>query len=408
MPDRMPAEIRNRPSSQPGARHAWRDPGGLRSLGEFLRSMRESLALTQDQLAARTLALRRPVSRTTISALEQGKHSPTAATVVAISKVLHIEPMEVIDRLELAAGSCTIRAPFGAARLDERLHECFANEEFQEALEILDVLCEDARHDSALDPDARVRRLVDLTTRRALALERLGALVAAKATAERALSLAADHPELQAEAYLILAETHLRLGNLPLAVDTAQRAVERSTRSSAKVHVRAWLQQGRALRDAGLHEDARQAFVAGRDCALAADDAVLSIECEGSVGVCLLELGRVREAHTKVLQCVERARRHNMPVREARWLVELGRIAFVDGRSADAQRHADGALRLARNGEEWPIVFGATLLRHRIARRADPTDPDRRRVAYLKKILGWVGDHADHRDLREFRREVSS
>lgn len=352
--------------------------------------------------------MRRPVSRATISALEQDKHSPTAATLVAIARVLHIDPMEVIDRLEVAEASNGAPAGGSRADLEARLRECLASEEFHECLAALNALLGNLRRDTVLDPRARARCEIEWRTRRAWVLERIGALVAAKADAERALAGSAEHPEHQAEIYLVLSRTHARLGNLPLALDAAERAVARSTLGAEELQVRAWLQKGRVSQLAGAHEEARQAFVAGREHAVPAGDTALILECEGSAGVCLLELGRVREAHMRVLQCVERARRHGMPMREARWLVELGRIAFADGRTADAQRHADAALRLARQCEEWPIVFGATMLRHRIARRVDPADPDRRRVAYLRKILGWVGTHADHRDMREFRRELAT
>lgn len=356
--------------------------------------MREGLGLTQEQLAAKTLHLRRPVARATISALEQGKHSPTAATIVAICKVLHVEPMEVIDRLEVAAGS-GVPESASDADLEARLHECLAAEALHEALEILGRLC-------AREPGPQ---RIEWTICRARTLGRLGALRAAKAVAERAVSLSSGDPARQADAYLALSEALARLDNLQLALDAAERAVERS-HCAAQIQGRARLQQGRVLQRAGRPEDARQAFVAGREQAAACGDMSLSIECEGSAGICLLELGRVREAHMRVLRCVERARRHDMPAREAHWLVELGRIALADGRIADAQRHADAALPLARRCAEWPIVFGATMLRHRITRRVDPADPDRRRVAYLKKILGLAG--ADDRDVVELRREPSS
>ncbi len=378
---------------------------GLEAVGRFLRSMRQALGLTQDELAARTNSLPWPVSRAAISALEKGKHSPAATTILALAEVLRIDTMEVMDRLKLA----TARKPSGVApsyeALDVQFKDLFGAGEFRQALTLLDEAAEQVGR-ARIDPRERNRRLATIDIRRATTLKRLGALLAARASAERALGRATDFPELRADAYIALAECQLRLGNLQLGIDSADRGVDAASGCVAAVIARAWDQQGRALAELGRHEDARQAYVRARDKATEADDPVHRIHCEGNIGARLLVLGKKGEARKRISEAVRLARALSRPALEAIWLVALGRVELAAGRLPAADRAADAALRMAQAGEQWLTVFRATMLKHALARRRNPRDPDRHRIAYLKKLYRWVEENVSDPDVREFREEL--
>ena len=159
----------------------------LKSVGSFLRTAREALGLTQDQLALKTSQNPWPVSRAMIGAIEQGKHAPNPFTLLGISQVLRIDPMEVFDRLKLAVARPKEVAGRDYAALDQLFKDTFASGDFRRSLAILDATMDQLVGSGSSSEETMHRRtLVEL--RRATTLRRLGALTAARAAAERVLS----------------------------------------------------------------------------------------------------------------------------------------------------------------------------------------------------------------------------
>jgi transcriptional regulator with XRE-family HTH domain len=62
-------------------------------LGDVIRSRREELRLSQEDLA-----LECGLHRTYISQLERGQKSPTLRALIVIAKALKIEPAELVKR----------------------------------------------------------------------------------------------------------------------------------------------------------------------------------------------------------------------------------------------------------------------------------------------------------------------
>lgn len=70
----------------------------MRFSGARLREARESLGLTQDELAKRVSA-----SVETISRAERGKFSPRAGTVQLLAVALDIDPSDLFEAVEAPA-----------------------------------------------------------------------------------------------------------------------------------------------------------------------------------------------------------------------------------------------------------------------------------------------------------------
>ena len=67
------------------------------TVGNFLRSTRESLKLTQAQVAERTHQSPWQLSRAAVSAIERGQNFPGLEAMLALSNVLNIDPKELIE-----------------------------------------------------------------------------------------------------------------------------------------------------------------------------------------------------------------------------------------------------------------------------------------------------------------------
>lgn len=362
--------------------------------------------MTQEEVALKTQAGPWPVSRATIGAIETGKTQPALGTVVALTEVLHIDPMEVIDRLKLAAAPIAGHDDRTLEELDQQSKHLFYSGHFREALAILDTLAEQV--------STRVRRgdapggmtLAAVEVRRATTLKRLGFLTAAKSTAERAIAISATCPSLQAQGFVVLAGSHLQLGNLPMGTHAADRAVELCSGCEPVVQGQAWAQKGRALWEARQYEEARQAFLAARKLADEGGDRTNLVHLEGNIGMCLAELGRNRPARVHIVRAIKKARRFHLPSHEATWRIELGNISLAEGHLDEAREMAEGSLRIARPRENWGTVFRAVMLLHRIAKVQDPQNPDRHRVHYLKRLLPWVEERCADEDVAEFLKEI--
>ncbi len=195
-------------------------------MGAFLRGMRESQRLSQARVSQLTGRLPWNVSRPVISAIERGEHLPSFEALMALSKVLHFDPMEVLERAELAARVPVDLTDHSLDDLRLQARDLAYAGDYRSALAIYDAMLERL----VLDPPRKrgefERLQADTELRRSGALFRCGGLLAAEAAAKRAVSLATKHPEIQSFSYAVLAKIELQRGFLPLASDHAERAVE--------------------------------------------------------------------------------------------------------------------------------------------------------------------------------------
>ena len=139
----------------------------LSSIGVFLKSMRECLGMTQDQLAVKTESVGWPVSRATISAIEKGKHSPTAVTVMTLTTALHVDPMEIFDRLKIATAVPEEYRKWTVEQLEARSKKLFAERRFRETLTVLDTMMDRLAGSTSDDSEGRTRLVAVVEARRA-------------------------------------------------------------------------------------------------------------------------------------------------------------------------------------------------------------------------------------------------
>ena len=374
-------------------------------IGKFFRATRKAQNLSQEQLA--DLARRRPgrVSRAMISAVERGRHLPGLEVLLTLSQVLHISPSEVLERLELARGESIDASGRSYEELDRQASRSFWNGDPRLAVAYYDTMLSLLQEDPPPDADEVVRRTATTELRRGAALRRCGASVAARGAIERAITLSDDIPEIQIQAYLVLAALLVQLGRLPLARDAAERALQLADDlSDVKLQGWAWIEKGEVLAAFGKHAEARDAFLRARKCIKQVGDFHHAIKIEGNIGHCLHELGRVDQARRRYLNAIALSRRHKVPASEALWLVELGRLALRKRQPADADACALAALRIAKPLDDLLCCFRAEWLRHLVHHERCPGESDRHRVAYLKRLYVQLEEHRGVEEIQQFKR----
>jgi transcriptional regulator with XRE-family HTH domain len=376
------------------------------SIGSFLRATRTAQKLTQEQVASMTRSTPWRLSRAAISAIERGQNFPGMEAMLALSNVLYVDPKELIERARLSTAVAVDVTGLSLEQLDQRATQFFWAGDFRQALSVYDAMLEKLALETHHDREWIRRTVASLEIRRATALKRAGALLSAIATAERAISLSVDLPQIHVEAYIVLADLQCQRGHLPLAGDAAKRAIELSEKAGPRTRGWAWMVHAHVLFLSGEYEPAREAFLEARRYAkLAGDDQHLT-HIEGDVGMCCLELGQVDEARKWVVQAVERARQQSQPALEASWLVELGKIAYRQDELGEAEGAADAALSIAMPREHRMTVFRAEWLRHRIVRRRRPEDPDRGRIEHLRKLYLDLDQHEGIEEVQDFKKSV--
>ena len=392
--------IRSRPSRK-GEDTAVRLEAAQAAVGSFLRATRETLRLTQAQVAERTRRSPWRLSRAAVSAIERGQNFPGLEAMLALSGVLHIDPKEVIERARLTAVVPVDVTGLSEADLERRAGELFWAGAFKDALAVYDALVHKLALEQPRSEEVRVR-LATLEVRRATALKRVGALISAVTCAERAISLSAGASAVQAEAYVVLADLQAQRGHAPLARDAAERAI--ALAEQANSHGLAWahMVRGKALYAAKEFQAAKESFLEARRQAEAWNDDRHASHIAGNIGVCCLALGERAEAREWTERALTLARAQAQPALEASWLVELGKIALDDD-PREAARLAEEALRLARPREHLLTVFRAEWLRHRVARLTHPADPDRARLALLGDLYRHLDEHEGIDEIVEYR-----
>jgi tetratricopeptide (TPR) repeat protein len=202
----------------------------------------------------------------------------------------------------------------------------------------------------------------------------------------------------------VLAALLVHTGCVPLARDAAERAVALSSDCEPRVRGWAWIEKGEVLAAAQRFAEAREAFLVARTHVLAAADRPHEVKVEGNVGACYHGLGHFKQARVRYVKAVELARRHELPASEAHWMVELSRLSLDEGRLEPAEQWARAALRIAKPSNQVLTTFRAEWLLHRARCAAAPGDPDRHRVAYLKKLYARLEEHRGSAEVREFSR----
>jgi tetratricopeptide (TPR) repeat protein len=372
------------------------------TVGRFLRATRESLKLTQAQVAERSRRTPWQLSRAAVSAIERGQNFPGLEAMLALSNVLNIDPKELVERARMTAVVPVDITGLSDQDLESRASQYFWAGDFKRALSVYDAMV----HKLALeapDQEAVVARLATIEVRRATALKRAGALISAIACAERAISLSSRLPAIQAEAYVVLADLQVQRGHLPLANDAARRAADLAGDTSPRTLAWAHMVRGRALFLDRRHEEALEAFRESMSLAEACGDRQHLTHLAGNVGACRFELGDLEQAREWTERAVALARENAQPALEASWLVELGRIAIGQDRDDEADRLAEAALRIARPLSQELTMFRAEWLRHRIAERARPPLADRERMLRLQELYQKLEGHEGIDEIVQFR-----
>ena len=376
------------------------------AIGSFLRATRTAQKLTQEQVASMTRSTPWHLSRAAISAIERGQNFPGMEAMLALSNVLYVDPKELIERARLSTTVPIDVTDMSLEKLDQRATQYFWAGDFRQSLSVYDAMLERLALETHHDREWVATKVASLEIRRATALKRAGALLSAIATAERAISLSVDLPQIHVEAYVVLADLQCQRGHLPLAGDAAKRAIELAEKASPRIQGWAWMVHAHVLFLAGEFESARKAFLeAGRYAKVAGDEQHLT-HIEGDVGMCLVELGQIAEAREWVVRAVERARQQSQPALEASWLVELGKIACRQDAPEEADSYATAALWIAKPREHLMTVFRAEWLRHRVVRKLRPEDPDRHRLTHLRKLYLDLDQHEGIEEVQEFKKIV--
>jgi len=184
------------------------------AIGNFLRATRAAQNLTQAQVATMTRESPWRLSRAAISAIERGQNFPGMEAMLALANVLFVDPKELVERARLSTVVPVDITGLSYEELDRRASRYFWAGDFRKAISVYDAMLEKVALEPGDDPVERARRIATLEVRRATALKRAGALLAAISTVERAVSLSVEFPEIQAEAYIVLAGLQCHQGQI--------------------------------------------------------------------------------------------------------------------------------------------------------------------------------------------------
>jgi len=374
------------------------------AIGLFLRSTREAQKLTQEQVSKMTRNSPWQLSRAAISAIERGQNFPGMEAMLALSSVLYVDPKEIVERARLSTVVPLDVTGLSYDELERRAKQFFWAGDFRKALAVYDAQLEKLILEAHGDATESAARVAMLEVRRATALKRLGAMMAAIATAERGVALSGNFPEIQARGYVVLASMQAQRGNLPLARDAAERAIELAQKAGdARTQGWAWNVRAKVHFMARAFEDAKQAYLEARQLAQTSGDLMHLTHNEGNIGICWLEQGHVEEAREWLIRAVEQSRRQHQPALEASWLVELGRMAFRRTDLDEADRCAKVALRIAKPREHYLTIFRAEWLRHLVSRQRRPQDSDRHRLHYLRQLFVHLDQYEGIDEVQEFK-----
>jgi len=376
-----------------------------KAIGNFLRATRAAQHLTQQQVATLTRKSPWQLSRAAISAIERGQNFPGMEAMLALSHVLYIDPKELVERARMSTVVPVDVTGMTYETLERRAEQFFWAGDFRQALSVYDAILEKIALEGGIEEETTARRIARLEIRRATALKRAGALLSAIATSERAVALAARFPDIQADAYVVLADLQCHRGHLPLASDAARRAVELAPGAGPQTRGWAHIVEGRVRFLSGRYEEARDAFLDARRCASESGDRQHQTHIDGNVGVCWMHLGDLKKAREWLDRAIDHARTNVQPALEASWLVEVGKLELQLGDLPAAERLALAALRIARPREHVLTVFRAEWLRHQVSVRQGAVT-DRPRLEALRKLLLQLDQHEGIEEIQEFKQHL--
>lgn len=378
------------------------------AVGVLFRAAREAQRLSQEQVAELTrMRAGQEVSRAAVSDIERGRCLPGLEALMSLSRVLHIEPAEVLERVDLHATVPVDVTDFSLEDLLRRGEELLWAGDYRGALALYDAMLERLVLSPPDDETQRQFWRARIEINRAVALRRCSAMKAAQATAQRGVELSEGIPALQAEAYMALNAVLSHEGLLTLARVASDQAIALAADTSDRgLQGRAWNQRGNTLYRMGRPREARQAFLEARKLLKQTSRYDDQIKVEGNIGACLLALGRCADARRRFQAAVELARKYHEPAMEASWLIELGRVALDDGNHDEAESCASAALRISKPTKQHLTIFRAEWLLHLIALKKDPQDPDRHRLAYLRRLYVRVREHKGLNVIKEFESVV--
>lgn len=360
-------------------------------VGAIFRSARELQRLSQHQVSALTGGV---VSRATISDIERGLSLPGLETLVSLSRVLGVDPLEILERIDLDVGGPVDVAEQPLQALLDRAEERFRAVDYRGALAIYDELADRLVLSPPDDNRERRRLQARVEINRSITLIQCGAPKAAEAAVSRATQLSAGSPRLQAQAYVVLGVLQASEGLHALAEVTIEQAVALSESAGPGLRTRAWSLQAGAFFRAGRFDEARQAYLHARKFALQAGERRARIGIEGNLGVCLARLGRKKLARARLTKAIELAREQRDRSEQALWLVDLGLLLLDEAEIDGAKRHAEAALRAARPERNLPVVLRAELLQQRIARQRNRSAGDARRLKRIHRLRARLGPAA--------------
>ncbi len=105
-------------------------------------------------------------------------------------------------------------------------------------------------------------------------------------------------------------------------------------------------------------------------------------------------------------RAIDLARKYDDPAAEALWLVEAGEAALTEGDLEAADRHARAALQIAKPADRVLTVVRGEWIRHQVVKHRSPSDEDRHRVAFLRKLFGRVEGHEGLAFVERIQREL--
>ena len=375
----------------------------------MLRASREWLGLSQHQLADLTAERGIPVSRSAICDIERGCIMPGVESLVSLCEALQLDPREALERVssstDLAGDLSIAKMPFD--ELQRRNILLFRNGQYRASAAVCVAIVEQLEVDPSREPTERRRLCARFEVHRSVALKVSGNRRSAEAAARRALHFAAGAEDLQVEGLVVLAGLHGDEALRALAAAESEQAFRMAQAKGAPRQLGfAWCTRARTLFDSDRLEEAAEAFRRAIDCTIQTGDVCNQSKSEGSLGTCLLHLGHPSAARRRYVKALELAREGGDRGSTATWQIEIGRVGLQMEELDEAERRAAAGLRIARSNDNPLTVFRGIWLQHQIAQRRNSRDPDRHRVAYLKRLYPSVRHHNTTDVIRDFRREV--